>query len=212
MGINGLENLSGKASVAPEPQNLSAIDNVPVPGTDIAECIGLTPPKSNTVSVGTKRDVKDETQISDKKSENNPQEKLILSQKFKEFFNKFMDMVKNLFGLDSTDTKELQDKLANLIGKDLDEIEKEFPSIMDDSKGISDFQVALFQKLFDIKDDKVARECLERFKAEQQDEPLILYAIEKTNSAISGTGNLVDNLTTEKAIQEALKKEGRKGF
>ena len=179
MGINGLENLSGKASVAPETPKSNAICCVPVPGTNIAECMGLPPPNFNAKP---KRDVKDETQISDKKLENNPQEKLILSQKFKEFLKKFMDMVKNLFGLDSTDTKGGQVKLANLTGENLDEIEKAFPSIMDDSKGISDDQVYFFASFYRIKED-VARTCLEKFREEERpNKPLIRYAIEQTNA------------------------------
>ena len=108
----------------------------------------------------------------------------------------------------------IQESIKN--GEDMQKLEaiieavQEEPNLLDASGEISNNQVALFKKLFDIKDDKVARECLERFKAEQQDEPLILYAIEKTRSAISGSGNMVD-LSLEEAIKEALKKEGKLG-
>lgn len=182
MSPNGVENLSREASVAPETQISSDICAAHEPGTNIGKCM-LTPPNFNiTASVETKRDVKDEPQISDKKLKNNPQEKLILSQKFKEFFNEFMDMVKNLFGLDSTNTEEFNLDVANLTEENLDEIEKAFPSIMDDSKGISDFQVSSFALLYDIKED-VARTCLEKFRKEERpNEPLIRYAIKQTNA------------------------------
>ena len=55
------------------------------------------------------------------------------------------------------------------------------PKLLDDSEGISKDQISFFQKFYSI-DEKVAQKCLEKFREEGPDKPLILYAIEHSNA------------------------------